>query len=102
MTAMAAARVWGFGAVGGGEQQHPLVLGAQPAEFHEFPSAGEGGDGEAVAEGLAESGQVGGDAVDALGAVFGPAEAGDHLVEDEDGAVAGGEFANPVQVAGRY
>jgi hypothetical protein len=90
----------GLGAVGGGEQEDAFVPGAQAAAFHELAPAGQRGDGEAVAEGLAEGGQVRCHAVDALGAVLGPAETGDHLVEHEHGAVAGGQLADALEVAG--
>src|SRR5690606_22978694 len=89
----------GFGAVGGGQQEHAVGVGVQAAEFHVFPPAGEGGDREPVAHGLAPARQVGGDAVDLLRAAGRAAVAGDQLVERQQRAVPVAQGAHPGEIA---
>lgn len=62
---------------------------------HDVGAAGDGPDGEAAAEELAVGGEVGGDAVQLLSAAQGGAEAGEHLVEEQDDAVAAGQLPQP-------
>ena len=62
-------------------------VGPQPAELHDLAPPDQRGEGEAVGHALAEGGEVGPDAVGRLRAAEVPAEAGDHLVEDEERAV---------------
>ena len=52
-------------------------------------AAAVGADGQAAADHLAEGGEVGPDAVALLRAAEGHAEAGHHLVEDQQRAVRG-------------
>ena len=68
--------------------------------LHQRPSAAERADRQAATDDLAEAGDVGPDTGELLGATPGHAEAGHHLVEDEQHAVAGGERAQRLQVAG--
>ncbi len=60
-----------------------------------------GADRQPAADDLAQAGQVGRDAEERLGAAVGDAEAGDHLVEDEQAAGASRELAQRRQEAGR-
>ena len=57
--------------------------------------------GEPVAQGLAPGREVGGDAVDLLGAARRPPHPGDHLVEDEHEAVRVGQLAQSLEEPGR-
>ena len=59
--------------------------------------AGDGAAGQSAAEYLGERGEVGHDAEVLLGAAARGSEAGDDLVEDEDDAVALGDFAELVE-----
>ncbi len=68
--------------------------------LHDVGSAAEGSAGEAAADDFAEGGEVGGDVVELLRSAEGDAEAGHDLVEDEEGAVGGGHFAQACEVAG--
>lgn len=52
-------------------------------------------DGESAAEELAVGGEIRGDAVELLGATESGTESGQHLVEHQHDAVAGGQFAQP-------
>ena len=92
----------GLGAVRGREQEHarPVVV-IEPAQAHELAPAGERRDREAVGERLAEGGEVGDDVVQLLRAAVVPAEAGDHLVEDQQRAVGVAQALQRVQVARR-
>src|SRR5579863_2601874 len=60
----------------------------EPAEAHDLPLAHQGGDGEAIAHGLAKGGEMRSDAVELLRSAHVPAEAGDHLVEYKKAAIA--------------
>ncbi len=90
-----------FRTVCGGQQEHAVAGVTQPAPLHQVAAPGQRGDGEPVAQSLAERGEVGDDAVQTLGARLGPAETGDHLVEDQYAAVPVGQLAQAGQVAGR-
>ncbi len=67
--------------------------------LHRLARAGVGRRRQAAADHLAEHGQVGFDAVQLLGAAAGDAEAGDHLVEDEQGAGLAGGLAEELEEA---
>ena len=69
-------------------------------EVHQLGLAAERRDGPAVRHRLAERRQVGRHAGDRLVAAEPVAEARDHLVEDEHGAVLRRELAQPLQEAG--
>ena len=62
-------------------------------EVHEVGPAAVGADRHAAADDLAERREVGPDAEARLGAAGTDAEAGDHLVEDEQRAVGPGRLA---------
>ena len=62
------------------EDTRPVVV-IEPAQAHELAPAGEGEHGEAVRKRLAESGEVGNDAIDFLRPAVVPAEPRGHLVE---------------------
>ena len=75
-----------------------LVHGTQRGNLlHDLPSAAVGAHGEAPTDDLAKARQVRRDAVALLGAAIGHPEAGDHLIEDEQGVVAAGELPKPRQ-----
>ena len=75
-----------------------LVHGAQRGDhLHDLPLAAIGADGQAAADDLAQSRQIGRDAVERLRAAAMDAEAGHHLVEDEQRAVCGRHLAQPLQ-----
>ena len=84
---------------GGGRQRIPgerarLVDGAGRREqLHHVGAAAERGERQPAADDLAEDRQVGRDAVALLRAAAGDAEAGDHLVEDEQRARRVAELA---------
>ena len=63
---------------------------SRPPEAHELALAGQRRQREAVGERLAERREIGDDAVQSLRAADVPAKAGDHLVEDEQRAIARG------------
>jgi hypothetical protein len=68
--------------------------------LHDLRAAADGADGEPPADDLAERGHVRLDAELALGAGEPPdAEAGDHLVEDQESAVLVTELPEPFVVA---
>ena len=73
---------------GGGEQIH------QPG------GADDSGEGEAAADDLAEGGDVGADIDELLISVVAESEAGDDLIEDQDGAVLGAEVAETLEEGG--
>jgi len=78
-----------------------LIDGAVGGELvHDVGAAAEGSDGEASADDLAHGGEVGGEGFEFLDAALGEAEAGHDLVEDEEGAVFGGEVAEELEVSG--
>ena len=85
-------------------QRTGLIDGTKRGDlFHDLASAAEGPERHAAADHLAESGQVGRDAIKALGAVQANAEAGHHLVEDQHRAVLRGQFAHgPEKFGGRH
>jgi hypothetical protein len=66
---------------------------------HERRFAGQGGDGEAGPQGLAEHGQVRGDPEEPLGPPGAEAETGDDLIKNEDYAVAVAQAAGTFEVA---
>src|SRR5262245_35534135 len=75
--------------MGGRHEERTLLPGSvDAAHAHELPFSDQSGDGEAVRHPFAESRQVGVYAEVGLGALQVPAEAGDHLVEDEESAAA--------------
>mmetsp|Transcript_10241 Transcript_10241/g.17627 ORF Transcript_10241/g.17627 Transcript_10241/m.17627 type:complete len:515 (-) Transcript_10241:180-1724(-) len=75
-----------------------LVHGAgRGHHLHDVLAAAVGADGEAAADDLAHGGHVGGDAEVALRAAVRDAEAGHHLVEDQQRAVLGGQLAQALQ-----
>ena len=82
------------GQAGGGRQRVPgqragLVHGPERRQHaHDVGPAAERADRQAAADHLAEAGEVGADAEQLLGAAAGDAEAGDHLVEDQQRADA--------------
>ena len=93
------------GGDGGGHGDGLAVIGAAVhhalGEFIEQAClAGDGGDGEAVGDGLGEGGEIWRDAEFLLGAAGADAEAGDHLIEHQHGAVFGAGLAGGFQVAG--
>ncbi len=92
----------GLRAVGGREQEHarPVVV-IEPAQAHVLAPPGERRHREAVGERLAEGGEVGDDVVQLLRAAVVPAEAGDHLVQDQQRAVGVAQALQRVQVARR-
>jgi hypothetical protein len=67
---------------------------------HQVAAAAEGAGRQAAADHLAEGGQVRPDAEQLLGAAPGHPEAGHHLVEDEERAVAVAQRAQPLEIAG--
>lgn len=69
-------------------------------EVHGGGGAAVGGSGQAAADDFAEGGQVGGDAVALLGAAGREPEAGHDLVEEQQGAVLAGQFAEALEVSG--
>ena len=79
--ATVAAMPSGMGVVGAAMHHPP-----RDQEVHQVGAAGDRGDREAVGDGLAEDGEVGRDAEQRLRAAGRDAEAGDDLVEDQDGA----------------
>ena len=81
------------GEEGGGDED--LLLG----HLHELAPADDRADGVAVGHGLAEGAEVGRDAVALLCSAHRDAEARAHFVEDEDGAVLGGELAYALEIA---
>ena len=95
------------GQAGGGGQGVPrqrarLVDGPAGGEHrHHVGPAPEGGEGQSPADDLAEGGEVGGDAEVGLGAAGAEAEAGDDLVEDEEGAGPVARLAESVEEARR-
>src|SRR5208282_6454830 len=72
----------GLGAMGCGQEENPRLVVVQAAEPHNLTIAGQRRNRESVCHGLAESGQMGNDAVELLCASQVPAEASDHLVEN--------------------
>ena len=86
-----------LGAVRRREEEDPLARVAQAAELHDLALADERGAREAVRHRLAEGRQVGLDAVGRLRAAEVPAEAGDHLVEDEQRAVPRAQVAQALE-----
>ena len=81
-----------------GEEGGPARRGRE--EIHQLGLAAERRDGPAVRHRLAERRQVGRHPGDGLVAAEPVAEARDHLVEDEHGAVLGRELAQPLEEAG--
>ena len=78
-----------------------LIDGAERGEqLHDVGASAEGSAGQASADDLAEGGDVGRDAVELLGAAEGDAEAGHHLVEDQERAVGCRDLAQAFEVAG--
>ena len=69
--------------------------------FHQVALAAIGADRHAAADDLAEGGEVGIDAIQLLGAAERDPEAGHHLVEDQQRAVARAQVAQVLQVARR-
>ena len=67
--------------------------------LHQLARAAVRGGGQPAADHLAHHGQVGANAVELLGAAAGDAEAGDHLVADEQRVVAVGELAEELEEA---
>ena len=86
----------GAGEVGdadGGDRGVAVLPVAAVEGVHELALAGDDADGEAAADDLAVGGEVGLDVEEALRAARVGAEAGDDLVEDEQGAALFGEGA---------
>jgi hypothetical protein len=82
-------------------QRAGLVDGARGRELvHELGGPAERRERQPAARDLAQDRQVGPDAVQLLRAAPGNAEAGDHLVEDEQGAGGGAERAQRLEEAG--
>ena len=67
--------------------------------LHDVAPAAEGADRHAAADDLAESGHVRADAVELLRAAAGDAEAGNHLVEDQQRAVSRSHSSRRVEEA---
>ena len=83
---------------GAGEERG--LPGRRREEIHQLGLAAERRDGPAVRHRLAERRQVGRHAGDGLVAAEPVAEARDHLVEDEHGAVLRRELAQPLEEPG--
>ena len=78
-----------------------LVDGAERGELiHELALAAEGSAWEAAADDFAEGDEVGVEVVEFERAAEGEAEAGHDFVDDEQGAVVVGEFAQAAEIAG--
>src|SRR5271170_4637848 len=78
-----------------------LIDGAKRGEvLHDVGASAEGAAGEATADDFAEGRDVRCDAVDLLRSAKGEAEAGHHLVEEEERAVGCGDLAQAFQIAG--
>ena len=78
-----------------------LVDGAVGGELvHDVGATTEGADGESAADDFAHRGEVGGEGFEFLYAAFGETEAGHDFVEDEEGAMFGGDVAEKLEVAG--
>ena len=90
----------GLGSVRGRKEKDALAWVAQTAELHDLPLADERRDRETVRHPLAEGGEIGLEAVGRLGTAKVPAKAGDHLVEDEQGAVPRTELSHALEEAG--
>ncbi len=88
----------GHGVSGEGAGLVDVAAGGDALHDPAFPAVA--AHGEAAADDLAQGGQVGGDLEPGLGAAEGHAEAGDDLVEDEQGAVLVAESAQAFQEAG--
>ena len=86
-------------AVEGAGEEGRLAWGGRE-QVHQLRLAAERRDRPAVRHRLPERRQVGRDPGDRLVAAEAVAEAGDHLVEDEDRAVLGRELAQPLEEAG--
>ena len=92
----------GLGAVGRREQEDAVLAVAQPAELHDRRAGRRGPTAEKpLAEAFAERRQVRPHAVESLRAPEVPAETGDHLVEDEQGAFGVAKPAQALEVARR-
>src|SRR6266508_1002885 len=79
------------------EEEHALLRVPEAAELHDVAAADERGDREPVSETLAERRQIGRDAEALLRAAQAEPEAADHLVEDEDGALAGADLPQALE-----
>ena len=100
MAFFAAASAEDLGAVGRGKQEYPFAIVRQPAQLHHVSLCRPGRrSAKPLAMALPKVGQVRLDLVERLRSAQVPAKAGDHLVEDEEGAVAVGEIAQAVQEA---
>ena len=69
-------------------------------KIHELPAAGECAQRQAASDRLRIRRKVRHDPIPLLGAAQRQSEAGDHLVENEQGAVAGGDVAEKLEEAG--
>ena len=84
-----------------GERAGLVDLAGRSEPLHHVGAAAERGRREAAADDLAEDRQVGQDAEALLGAAAGDAEAGDHLVEDQQCARRVAERAQRLEEPGR-
>src|SRR5690606_16695823 len=91
----------------GGDRQRVSAQGAGLIDgpergdaLHDLASAPVGADRHAAADDLAEASEIRGHAEALLGAAWGHAKAGHDLVEDQHGALALGDLAERLEVAG--
>ena len=94
----------GAGEVGdadGGDRVVAILPGAAIQGIHVLALAGDDADGEAATDHLAVAGQVGAHVEVGLGAAGAGTEAGDHLVEDQQGAGFGRDAPQLVQELAR-
>ena len=77
-----------------------VLLGHGVEDPHYLLAACDCGEGVPAADGFAEGGHVGGDAIVLLGAAVGPAESGDDLIENQGNLVVAGHFTEAFQETG--